>query len=142
MDTKKVSYNVIISIKPRYAEMIIDGRKKFEFRKCSFNKPVYKVFIYAIKPMGKLIGYFTFSEILMGKPSKIWDLCSELAGISESSFIEYYEGKSTAYAIKIEKVFRFENPINPFDLIEGFKAPRSFIYFKYEIIDRTIISLE
>lgn len=121
-------YNIIISIKPVYADMILDGRKKYEFRKCSFAKRVDKVLIYSTKPVKEITGYFTFDEVLRGKPSEIWKLCSEYAGIIEEDFYKYFGRYKKAFAIKINKVFRMNKPINPFDAIEGFKSPRSFVY--------------
>jgi len=132
-------YNIIISIKPAYADMILDGRKKYEFRKCSFAKRVDKVFIYSTKPVKEITGYFTFDEVLRGKKSEIWDLCSEFGGMSECDFFEYFDGKSVAYAMKIEKVYRLENPINPYCSIKEFKAPRSFVYLNYEIGEGSIL---
>jgi len=131
-------YSVIMSIKPMYAEMILDGTKKFEFRKHSFTKPVDRILMYSTKPVGKIVGYFTVEEVLRGKKSEIWDLCSEFAGMSECDYFEYFDGKSVAHAMKIEKVYRLENPINPYYSIKGFKAPRSFVYLNYEIGEGSI----
>ena len=122
------SNNIIISIKPVYAELILDGRKKYEFRKCGFTRSVVKSFIYSTKPVNKILGYFTFNKVLRGKTSDIWEICSEQAGITEEDYIKYYKMYKNAFAIKIDHVFRLNKPINPFDEIKGFKSPRSFIY--------------
>ncbi|MDD8572078.1 ASCH domain-containing protein, partial [Escherichia coli] len=48
---------VLLSIKPEYAESILSGKKKYEFRKNIFrNKNVDTIVIYATMPVGKVIG--------------------------------------------------------------------------------------
>jgi predicted transcriptional regulator len=126
--SKNDSYNVIISIKPAYADMILDGKKRYEFRKHGFRKQIDKVFIYSTKPISKIMGYFTFDEILKGTPPEIWEICSEYAGILEDDFYKYYERAKIAFAIKINSVFRIEEPISPFKIKGGFSSPRSFTY--------------
>jgi len=50
---------VLLSIKPEYAEKILNGEKKYEFRKVlPKNKSITKVIIYATMPIGKVIGEF------------------------------------------------------------------------------------
>ncbi|HET6989695.1 MAG TPA: ASCH domain-containing protein, partial [Bacteroidia bacterium] len=56
--------NVLLSIKPKYAKAIIDGKKKVEFRKLPFKLNVNKVYIYSSAPEQKIIGYFTFDDII------------------------------------------------------------------------------
>jgi len=126
--SKNNSYNIIISIKPAYADMILNKKKRYEFRKHGFKKQIDKVFIYSTKPVGKIVGYFTFDSVLKGTPMEIWEICSEYAGILEDDFYRYFEGAKIAFAININRVFEIERPISPSNVIEGFKGPRSFIY--------------
>ena len=72
---KNHSCNVLMSIKPSYAEMILNGIKRYEFRKRGFKKQIDKIFIYSTKPVSKIIGYFTFDKVLKGTPSEIWEIC-------------------------------------------------------------------
>lgn len=122
------SYDIIISIKPAYADMILNGSKRYEFRKHGFKRQIDKVFIYSIKPVGKIVGYFTLGKILKGTPLEIWEICSEYAGILENDFYRYFEKAKIAFAIKINRVFEIERPISPSKIVKGFKGPRSFIY--------------
>jgi type I restriction enzyme, S subunit len=46
--------DVLLSIKPRYVEAIIDGRKKYEFRKNKFAmKDINCAYIYSTSPIKK-----------------------------------------------------------------------------------------
>ncbi len=51
--------NVLLSIKPKFAAAIFAGEKQFEFRRAIFkNTNVKKVYVYASKPIGLVIGEF------------------------------------------------------------------------------------
>ena len=64
---------VLLSIKPKFAEKIFDGTKKFEFRKSIFkNDKVRKVVVYASFPVQKVIGEFTIADILNDDVAAIW----------------------------------------------------------------------
>ncbi len=48
--------DVLLSIKPKFAEAIIDGRKRYEFRKSKFaKKDINRVYIYSIYPVKKIV---------------------------------------------------------------------------------------
>jgi len=139
LDSEMNSNIVLMSMRPEYVEKIFRGDKRYEFRKKKFGRRVEKVMIYATKPLGQIVGHFTCDEVLRGKPSEIWNLCSEFAGISKGDFYKYFEYKNVAYALKIDKVCKLKEPINPFGLIKGFRAPRSFRYIDYEITEGSIL---
>jgi len=120
---------VILSIKPEYANQILDGTKKFEFRKTGFSiEHVYVVLIYATKPVGKVIGEITVECVHVDKPSEIWKKTRTQAGINKSFFDEYYRDRDVAVAIEVDKVKRYETPIKLDELGPGITAPQSFRY--------------
>ena len=122
--------SVLISIKPKYVNKIIDGKKQFEFRKAIFQSPnVKKVYIYASSPIKKIIGYFHLGDIIEGRPSEIWEKCSSMGGISEQEFFKYYEGKTKAFSLPIERLKVFDHVICPYSTFDNFTPPQSFMYF-------------
>lgn len=118
----------IMSIKPKYAEAIFNGTKKFEFRRNIFRKNVTKVVVYATKPIGKFIGEFTINEIISDNPKELWDKTKEYGGIDEEDFFKYFKDKDVGYAIKIGELSKYKEPIEPTKFINNFKAPQSFMY--------------
>ena len=89
-----MSIKVLLSIKPEYAEKILNGEKKFEFRRVlPKNKEVDKVVIYATMPIGKIIGEFEIADFISESPIQLWQLTEEFAGIS-FHFVESYFRKS------------------------------------------------
>jgi type I restriction enzyme S subunit len=121
--------NVLLSVKPKYAEEILSGRKKYEFRRSVFKKQnIERVYIYSSSPVSKIVAAFEIEQILKGSPEKIWKLCHKYAGISKNDFFAYFKNCDVAYAIEIGNVDSFLNPINPHHIIEDFKPPQSFYY--------------
>ena len=123
--------DVLLSVKPRYANAILDGTKKFEFRRSIFVtfKPE-KVFIYASAPQKAIIGYFTYSKIIIDTPKEIWHVSREFAGIDKTTYFNYFRGKQYAIAIKIASVKRLKQSVKPNDDIKNFIPPQSFYYLK------------
>ena len=69
-------------------------------------------------------------EVLCEAPRVLWNLTANHAGISRDFFFEYFSGRSTAFAIKIKAAERYNEPLDPYDMIVGFKAPQSFRYLE------------
>lgn len=117
--------NLVLSVKPEFVYEIKSGRKKYEFRKAIFKRPVEKVYIYASTPVSKVVGEFQPVDILRGTPKEIWQETRKAAGITKAFFDEYYHGKGVAYAIVIQNLTFYKVPK---DL--PFHAPQSFRYIE------------
>ncbi|MBR7064037.1 MAG: hypothetical protein IKI31_02660 [Treponema sp.] len=51
--------NIILSIKPKWAELIYSGKKTIEWRKCVPRfRNIEKVFLYETAPVKKITGFF------------------------------------------------------------------------------------
>ena len=121
--------NVLLSVKPKYAEEIISGRKKYEFRKTIFKRDnIEKMYIYSTSPVKKIIAIVDIDGILSDSPQKLWEQCHNDAGISEPEFFNYFKNSDVGYAIKISNVQEFPIPIDPYHLNEDFRPPQSFYY--------------
>jgi predicted transcriptional regulator len=123
---------VLLSIKPEYVQEIIKGNKKFEYRKRIFKKDVESVIIYCTMPVGKIIGEFTIEKIINDSPKEIWNQTSSYSGISKDSFLDYFSGRNAGFAIKIKEFIKYDEPINPKEIDNGFIAPQSYKYIENE----------
>lgn len=120
---------VLLSIKPEYAEKILDGRKKFEFRKTLPKaEGVTTVVIYATMPVGKIIGEFEVDSCISQHPKDLWAMTHEFSGITKSFFNSYFKGRATAHAFKVKSAKRYDYPLSLTDLIGTSAAPQSFRY--------------
>lgn len=120
--------NVILSIKPEFVEKIFSGEKKYEYRKVLFKQKVDTVYIYASRPISKIVGEFKIEEIICDTPENIWNLTKEQSGVTKKFFYKYYEGKYKGVALKIKDCKEYEEGVNPGSLVTNFKVPQSFIY--------------
>ncbi|MEW6376634.1 MAG: ASCH domain-containing protein [Thermodesulfobacteriota bacterium] len=95
--------NVLLSIKPKYADLIKSGLKKYEFRRKIFNKAGRcKVFIYSTSPVKKITGVFDASTIHQDSPYRIWDMFGAYSGLSEEEFFKYFRGLRLHMQLKSE----------------------------------------
>jgi type I restriction enzyme, S subunit len=121
--------DVLLSIKPKYVKSIIEGDKRYEFRKTIFkNREINRIFIYSSSPVKKIVGTFEIGGILEDHPVNLWDTVKEFAGIDNRNFFAYFEGKSRAFAIEIQNLQEFIDPIDPYETMPGFVPPQSFCY--------------
>lgn len=119
---------VLLSIKPEFAEKILNGTKRYEFRKQNFSKNVETVVIYATKPVGKIVGEFKLKAVLEGTPEQIWQQTEKFSGIHKYFFDVYYRNRKKAYALQTEDVVRYAEPLEPKDFMADFVAPQSYRY--------------
>lgn len=118
---------VLLSVKPRFSELIFAGVKRFEFRRCIFKRMVSEVVVYASAPSQKIIGEFSIKRIITASPKELWHKCHDGAGISRAYFFSYFRGKRIAHAIEIENPIKYREPL---DIKEqyGCRPPQSFLY--------------
>jgi len=121
--------NVILSIKPCFCDSIFKGLKLYEYRKKVFKlSDVEKVYVYASKPISKIVGYFTIKRIISDTPSIVWNITHGQGGISKKQFLDYFKGHAVAHAIEIDEVVKLDTPIEPKEAIEDFTAPQNYCY--------------
>lgn len=118
---------ILLSIKPEFADKIISGEKKFEYRTHIPIQAITSIVIYSTTPIGKIIGEVEVVDIISGAPSSLWEETKNYAGISRSRYREYFKGRKIAYAFKLGRVKSFEKEKNLKDYGVT-KAPQSFIY--------------
>jgi len=134
--TTEVSMRVLLSIKPKYADKILCGSKKYEFRKIIFkNEDIREIVIYSSSPMKKIVGTCAIGSVTMDRPPRLWEMFKEVSGLCEEEFFSYFNGKEKGYAIEIEEIKKFESPVDPWEFNADFIPPQSFQY-----IDETFYS--
>lgn len=119
---------VLLSIKPEYAEKILSGEKRYEFRRTVFkNTAIKKVVIYASSPVKKVIGEFDIECVISLELEDLWKKTSKYSGINKDFYDQYFDGKVFGYAIKVKKARRYKNQLN-LDKYKIKYPPQSFIY--------------
>lgn len=123
---------VLLSIKPRFANAIFDGDKKFEYRRAIFRENISHVLVYASSPVKMVIGEFKIETVLFEEITPLWQRTRNDSGITEGFFYAYFSEKEKGYAIKIRDAVRYDEPapLTEFNLTH---APQSFAYLRPEV---------
>ena len=124
----------LISLRPRFADLVFDGLKLAELRRrfaaVAEGRDVY---IYVTSPQMVLRGGFRVNRVWKGSPEQVWRKVSKLARVQRADFDAYFEGSTTAYALGITDVWEFEQPIcvrTLKDKLDSFVVPQSWRYVK------------
>lgn len=119
-----------MSIHPEYAERLLDGSKRVEFRKRPLAADVTTVLIYATMPVGQLVGAFEIDGYDISSPSAVWERHKSHAGISRSNFRRYFSGRRRAVGILVRDARRLDRPLPLSELDDTLRPPQSFRYLE------------
>ena len=108
---------IVMSLKPKYAKAIYEGRKNWEFRKTP--PPLFKpIYIYESAPVSKITGIIVFSVEIRGFAIDVLDIVENnktfvknYPGISFSELEEYAGTNKLVSALRIEHVKRLDYSI-------------------------------
>lgn len=122
---------VLISIKPEYVTRILNGTKKYEYRRMLAKKDVSSLIIYSTYPVMEIVGEVEVVTTIEMAPSSLWEKTKKEAGISRKKYREYFKDKKKACAYVLGKVTKYESNKKLLD-IGVQKAPQSFSYLTQE----------
>jgi predicted transcriptional regulator len=121
---------VMLPIHPRWAEMILKGEKRYEYRRRIWKDPdVDRVIIYACAPISKVVGEFSITcpPAICANPKTLWQITGEVGGVTKEEFDEYFAGRKEGHAICICKPLRFPERLD-IELFGLTQVPQSFAY--------------
>ena len=120
---------VLLSVKPRFAEAILAGQKTFEFRRALFRRQdVNTVVLYASSPTCQVVGEFTIDEVLSLALDALWESTCNGGAIDRDYFDQYFQGRSTGYALKVKRARRYRRPLCLQADFGIERPPQSFCY--------------
>lgn len=120
---------VLLSIKPKYADLILTGSKQVEFRRSWAAQDVGLIVLYSSSPIQKIVGIVEVDSVVMSSPSSLWKTCTEKGGgLTRRELRSYFAGKSKGFAVHLGKVFEPSAHIDPAEVFYGFVPPQSFRY--------------
>ena len=118
---------ILISINPEHVKNIVNGTKKYEYRKITAKQDISSIIIYETTPIKRVVAEAEIIKVLMNSPEELWQQTKEGSGISKDFFDAYFEGRKMAYAYKLGKIKVYKQPKVLSDY--GVKAaPQSFVY--------------
>lgn len=123
-------------VKPQFAQLIMTGEKKVEFRKVRFLKQVSYIVVYASSPIQKILGFFEVSHIDEGSPKYLWKRYRSVGGIIYKEFKAYYANSVSGIAIGIGRVCTLRHAIPLTKLSDSLVAPQSFVYLPFKSFEK------
>ena len=127
-----MSSDILLSISPAYAAMILSGVKTVELRR-RFSKGVTlgtRAVIYSTAPDKCICGLATISDIETRSLDELWRATGRRARVSRQFFNSYFNGLDKGYAVHLEKPRQLQSKLTLDELREScdFVAPQSYRY--------------
>lgn len=120
---------VLLSIKPKYADLILGGTKRVELRRSWPSNDIGAMILYSSAPIQKLVGVAFVSRIEEHALEDLWTLAEDYGGgVTYDELELYIKGKKTAFGVIIDRVKIAETQVDPKNLFPGFTPPQSFLY--------------
>jgi predicted transcriptional regulator len=120
---------ILLSIKPKFANLIVEGSKLVELRRTIPAQNVGTVAIYSSSPVQMIVALVDVKETIEASPSKLWEISKgNGGGLTRAELVAYFESKKTGFALMLENVRVFSKPANPVKIFKPFSAPQSFRY--------------
>jgi predicted transcriptional regulator len=127
--------SALLSIKPVYAEAILDGRKTYELRRRLFARDdVERIVVYASSPVQRVVGEFMVDEILALEPRQLWSVTSKGAAVQREFFDAYFKGRQLGFAVKVGTARRYGRPRTLKEYCGLARPPQSFCYLTPEAV--------
>jgi predicted transcriptional regulator/N-acetylglutamate synthase-like GNAT family acetyltransferase len=122
---------LLMSIKPRFADAILKGRKVVEIRKTFSQRWINeRVSLYASRPEQSLVGEARITDVKQGTPEEVWFTYGSQTGCTRQEFDCYSRGARNLFAICLSDVHPYEIPL-PLSAIRAvagkqFTPPQSY----------------
>ncbi len=125
---------IILTLKPRYADLVFMKRKTAELRRrITFHIQNREAFVYVSSPTMSLRGGFRVGEFWTGPPDEIWKTVEDLAQVNKHEYDTYFEGRNVANAFEILDIWetRHLTPLSELRRhIPNFVVPQSWRYVR------------
>lgn len=118
---------ILLSVKPKYVRAILQGEKKFEYRKRLAKEAISYVYIYCTAPVKKVVARVYVEDFLSNTPVALWEETKAASGISHSEFQDYFCDCEITHAYKLGEVeeFKYSKDLSDFGVAA---SPQSFVY--------------
>jgi predicted transcriptional regulator len=133
---------VLLSIKPRYADLILAGEKTVELRRSWPASGIGVMILYSSAPIQRIVGLALVDSVQETNLEGLWRLSSQFGGgVTRDELYEYFEGKKIAYGVMIKSAEKAKVEVDPKDLFPNFIPPQSFSYLSPTEYSRTLAAM-
>lgn len=116
--------NVALSIRPEHADAILDGDKRWEYRRVApAVEPPYRVVLYATAPVQAAVGACWVNAVRSGPPATVVVRTVDETPHDPDDVLDYLEGCGTAHALRVMGPRRFDSSVERSTLEAAGVAP-------------------
>lgn len=138
---------VLMSIRPRFANLILSGSKTVELRRSFMRRACEgdRVLLYVSSPERRLLGWFEVKTIATDSPCRLWGQVKDRCGLTKKEFNEYYAATKKAVAIFLCNATYLNRPVSLAELrrkLSGFHPPQSFQYLSTPVVEAIGLTTE
>ena len=126
----------LMAIQPQYAQAILAGEKRVEFRKRALAPDIDTVLIYETAPTQRVVGRFKVADTVRLTPSGLWRRFGAVGSIARPDFMRYYDTHQAAVGLVVGSVDRLAVPVALSDLQPRPSVPQSFSYLPVAVLDQ------
>ncbi|KZX46354.1 ASCH domain-containing protein [Haloarcula sp. K1] len=125
---------VLLSIKERWANAILDGEKRYEYRRRPpAQDPPYRGVLYATGGLGAIVGGFETHTVTEAPVDELIEQTVRFTPHKTDDLKDYFKGKETGSAIRIDGWLSYDEPVSLNDLQSAnaeFTVPQNFRYLR------------
>ena len=130
---QRMKKSILLSLRPQHADPLFNGSKTAELRRSVPGSEIGDV--YVSSPDRILCGGFTLGQVWSGTPDEIREKVERLACVGKEEYFAYFSGCSTAHALEVANVWKFENAVGLHalrNMFAKFAVPQSWRYVRPE----------
>lgn len=134
------SVAALLSIHPKYADLILQGKKTVELRRGAPRITSGQVVIvYVTAPRMEIAGSFVVGNVVHGSPNALWRKYGKASYLSAAEFHKYFDGAEVGTAILVDRISRLERPITLSCIrsrLGAFQPPQRHMFLSYALVKR------
>ncbi|MBX3100121.1 MAG: ASCH domain-containing protein [Salinibacterium sp.] len=129
---------LFLSVKPRFARAILEGRKTVEVRRKFPEVPAGTVIVlYSSSPERAVLGTVRLKQMTRVDSSEVWELYSMEIALPQDALAEYLHGALESTLLEVENPETWPIPVTLGALrkVLGVEPPQSFRYLAPEQLE-------
>jgi predicted transcriptional regulator len=106
---------IVMSIKPKWVEMILRVNKSVELRRRGPSKKFIgtHAYIYATSPKSCIVARCVIADITIDTPERLWQQVGTVSGCTQSEFSDYFKNAAMGTALHLASVEELDEiPLN------------------------------
>jgi len=133
---------VLLSIKPKYADLILAGSKTVELRRSWPSNEIGVMIIYSSAPVQRLTGIALILETKECDFEALWEISqAHGGGVTNEELRDYVGNKKQVYGVMLGRVMPAEILVDPKQLFPDFTPPQGFMYLSPQDYERVTAAM-